>query len=278
MRKGESKPMTIFTEKERKMIDAYADLQLKEHFTEEDLQDLFAKEGISEKDVKHRLKKEKVQPMRIVGLIREFVEDIERVQRYHDYVGGNYSDLHRIRKELKIEGVYFRWETMLEHWKQLADKPRLPDDVDDSISPLYDNIDQVDRDDRLEEFHKRVDTLFWILNRNQTKEIIELLQFIRDNSRVEQQNSQGVYRENKIEGKSWSWYGSRWLGKSEHQLIREHDKSGSRKAYELTDRGRVVLQTLEALYKSSTVQRRAKNKDKPISEAAKEIFAHPDRP
>lgn len=260
--------MAIFTEHERKLIDAYSKAQSKEHRDE-----LLSDEAISEKDVIHRLKTEKTHPTRIVNLIQEFVEDIERVQSYYDYVDGNNTDIQLIREELKIAGVYHRWRTILDHWEQLSEGPKRPDEIDESIRTLTDGLTTVDRrEDRMEEFNNRVEALFWILKRDQTSDVIDLLRFIRDNSRIEQQQSQEVYQDNQIGSRSWSWYGSRWLG-SKHQLIKKHDKSGNKKAYELTDRGGSILRTLEALYESDTIKERAERNNTSVSKTVKDMLA-----
>lgn len=259
--------MPIFTEKERKLIDVYADTTLTEAEREARLSEL----DISEKDVKSRLRTSKTEPLRVVRIIRELANDIERVEHYFNYVEGDRSNLHRIRTELEIQDVYYTLEHYTDYWQRsLENTP--PEDVHSSLSPLHEDLESIDRMDRVSEWNQRSHAVFWLLEESDyTSEAVELLQFIRDNSWRQQQNSD-FYEDNRIGGQKISGYGSRWLG-GEHNLLTEDERSGSKKAYQLTDRGEAVLATVEELLQSDTVRSRADRKQKPRSQVAASILS-----
>ena len=241
----------LLTDKQRRLIDAYSD------YPPEERAELLA--DVDESSVKHRLRAERTDPARVARIVREFVHDLERIERYYTDVESDYSARHRIATELEIEGVYFRLRDILDRWEKRADGPMLPGDLPDALDHLMEGIEEIDREDRLSEYDGRIGAVFWILRRDKPQEIVELLRFIRDTSAVAQQSneSQEKLKTNSANGGTWGQYAGRWLGPGEHGLVEEHPRSGNRKAYQLTERGDKVLSTIEALCESGVVENRA---------------------
>lgn len=254
----------LFTETERRLIDAYTDLSGEERRK--------ALSEISEKDVKHRLKNKKTTPKRLLTVMNTICEDLERLEHYFFQVEGNPEKFQFIQQELDNEDIPHRLTRLFQTWEQQATGSPLPLDLPEATEPLFSKLEDVPVTERKEEYSSRLQATLWILRRENPTGIVDLLRFIRDHDRREQQNKQHVMKDNSIQGRSWLWYGPRWLGASGHGLITEHEHSGNRKAFELTDRGIAVLETLESVVESTVVERRSEREDESIFESAEAVL------
>jgi len=271
----------IFSENERRLIDAYAGIPHQsiappenddgtlptDPPSDEKRQELL--DGVSEKDVKSRLKNGRGSIGRASTLFKEFNDDLHRLENYYRSVKGSPREFYILCEELEVE--IERLESLLAGWKGLAQEPYesdVPDDLQSAFEPLQESVMSIDPPERFNEYNTRQKTVFWILQSEKRAEIVGLLWTIQS---LDWRQQMGQLDQHNVGNLNGVQYAGQVLAGKKGLVETDSRSTTNSKAYSLTERGGAVLETITELSELDRVWQYAVENDVPLLKATEAV-------